>query len=75
MGTILVKRITVKGFIIFDDYGHRYEEFFAQMSQWVEQGKLKFREDIVEGLENAPHALMGMLEGENFGKLIVRVGP
>jgi len=75
MGTILVKRITVKGFIIFDDYGHRYQEFFAQMSQWVEQGKLKFREDIVEGLENAPRALIGLLQGENFGKLIVRVGP
>jgi len=45
------------------------------LKMWVEQRKLKFREDIVEGLENAPHALMGMLEGENFGKLIVRVGP
>lgn len=71
--TILTKRLTVKGFIIFDDYGDRYPEFFDQMSLWVEEGKVKFREDVVDGLENAPKAFIGLLEGENFGKLIVRV--
>jgi len=73
MGTILVKRLTVKGFIIFDDYGDRFGEFAEVMSGWVTQGKIKFREDRVDGLENAPKALIGLLEGENFGKLVVKV--
>ncbi|MFD3238080.1 NADP-dependent oxidoreductase [Rahnella perminowiae] len=73
-GTILKKRMRMQGFIIFDDYGHRYPEFAQQMSEWFEQGKVKFREDIVEGLENAPQAFFGLLEGKNFGKLVVRVG-
>jgi NADPH-dependent curcumin reductase CurA len=71
--TILTKRIRMQGFIIFDDYGHRYGEFFAQMSTWLKEGKIKFREDIVDGLENAPQAFRGLLEGKNFGKLVVRV--
>ena len=71
--TILTKRLTMKGFIIFDDYGDRYREFFDQMSEWVQEGKVKFREDLVEGLENAPNAFIGLLDGKNFGKLIVRV--
>ena len=71
--TILTKRLTMKGFIIFDDYGDRYGEFFDQMSTWVQEGKVKFREDIVDGLENAPKAFIGLLEGKNFGKLVVRL--
>ena len=73
MRTLLTKRIRMQGFIIFDDYGHRYPEFAKEMSQWLTQGKIKFREDIVDGLENAPQAFIGLLEGKNFGKLIVRV--
>ena len=45
------------------------------MRPWVAAGKLHYREDVVEGLENAPEAFIGMLEGANFGKLVVRVGP
>ena len=71
--TILTKRMKMQGFIIFDDYGHRYGEFFQQMSEWLAAGKIKFREDMVDGLENAPQAFMGLLEGKNFGKLVVRV--
>lgn len=71
--TILTKRLRMQGFIIFDDYGHRYGEFFAQMSAWLNEGKIKFREDIVDGLENAPQAFRGLLEGKNFGKLVIRV--
>lgn len=71
--TLLIKRIKMQGFIIFDDYGHRYSEFFNQMSTWVNEGKIIFREDIVDNLENAPQAFIGLLEGKNFGKLIVRV--
>ena len=72
--TILTKRATVKGFIIFDDYGHRYGEFAEQMGQWVSEGKIHYLEQIVDGLENAPEALKGLLEGKNFGKLVIRVG-
>jgi len=72
-GTLLKKRIKMQGFIIFDDYGDRYGEFSVQMSAWLKAGKIKFREDIVDGLENAPQAFIGLLEGKNFGKLIVRV--
>jgi len=71
--TLLTKRIKMQGFIIFDDYGSRFPEFFKQMSQWVNDGKIKFREDIVEGIENAPQAFIGLLEGRNFGKLMVHV--
>jgi hypothetical protein len=71
--TPLTKRIKMQGFIIFDDYGHRYGEFFTQMSEWLTNGQIKFKEDIVEGLENAPQAFIGLLEGKNFGKLIVQV--
>jgi NADPH-dependent curcumin reductase len=71
--TILTKRIRMQGFIIFDDYGHRYGEFFSEMSKWLQNGKIKFREDIVDGLENAPQAFRGLLEGKNFGKLVIRV--
>lgn len=73
MGTLLKKRIKMQGFIIFDDYGHRYGEFFAAMSEWLSAGKIKFKEDRVDGLENAPAALIGLLEGKNFGKLVVHV--
>jgi NADPH-dependent curcumin reductase CurA len=73
VGTLLKKRIKMQGFIIFDDYGHRYGEFYQQMSAWLAEGRIKYREDIVEGLENAPEAFIGLLEGKNFGKLIVRI--
>ena len=71
--TLLTRRIKMQGFIIFDDYGERYGEFLGPMSAWVKEGKIKFREDIIDGLENAPLAFIGLLEGRNFGKLIVRV--
>ncbi len=73
MGTILRKRINVQGFIIFDDYGHRYNEFFKEMSSWFADGRIKYREELVVGLEEAPKAFIGLLEGRNFGKLVVCV--
>ncbi|HXP96190.1 MAG TPA: NADP-dependent oxidoreductase [Telmatospirillum sp.] len=71
--TLLTKRIKMQGFIIFSDYGHRYGEFVTAMTDWIKQGKITFREDIVDGLENAPKAFIGLLDGKNFGKLIIRV--
>ncbi len=73
MGTLLVKRIRMQGFIIFDDYGSQYSEFSAQMAQWLEEDKIRYREDITIGLEQAPQAFMGLFEGQNFGKLVVKV--
>jgi NADPH-dependent curcumin reductase CurA len=73
MGTLLKKRIRMQGFIIWDDFGHRYGEFFTAMSQWIAEGKIKYREDVVQGLENAPQAFIGLLEGKNAGKLVVKV--
>ena len=74
MGMILVKRITVRGFIIFDDYASEYPTFAKDMSNWMAEGKIQYREQIVDGLDNAPEAFMGLLEGKNFGKLVIRVG-
>lgn len=71
--TLLTKRIKMQGFIIFDDYGHRFGEFFSQMKPWVKEGQVKVREDLIDGLENAPQAFIGLLEGKNFGKLVIQV--
>lgn len=73
MGTLLTKRIRMQGFIIFDDYGHRYNEFATDMTQWLSEGKVKYREQLIDGLENAPQAFIGLLEGKNFGKLVIQI--
>ena len=72
MGTLLVKRIKMQGFIIFDDYAHRYNEFATQMTEWLSQGKMHYLEHLIEGLDEAPQAFMGLLEGQNFGKLVIK---
>ncbi|ENO1846528.1 NADP-dependent oxidoreductase [Vibrio vulnificus] len=72
MAQLLIKRIKMQGFIIFDDYGHRYGEFAADMTQWLAQGKIHYREHLVQGLGNAPDAFIGLLEGKNFGKMVVQ---
>ncbi|QSQ13090.1 NADP-dependent oxidoreductase [Myxococcus landrumensis] len=74
MAAVLQKRIRMEGFIILDHYATRFEAFRRDMGAWVDAGKVKLREDVVEGLENAPSAFIGLLEGRNFGKLVVRVG-
>ena len=73
MGTILVKRIKMQGFIIFDDYGHRYGEFAEEMMKLLSDGKIHYREQIVDDLASAPEAFIGLLKGENFGKLVIKV--
>ena len=74
MRAMLVKRISMQGFIIFDDYAAHMPRFLEEVQAWVRNGWIKYREDIVDGLENAPQAFLGLLEGRNFGKLLVRVG-
>ena len=72
MRDILVKRLTFRGFIVWD-FASQEQEALTELAKWIKEGKLHYREDIVEGLENAPEAFMGLLEGKNFGKLVVRV--
>jgi len=74
MRAVLVKRLTIRGFIV-SDFAARHGDFLRDMSQWFREGKLKHREFITEGLDNAPAAFMGLLKGANFGKQLVRVGP
>lgn len=73
MRAILVKRITVQGFIIFDDYGDQMGRFIVEMSRWIADGSIRYREDIVQGLEHAPEAFAGLLAGKNFGKLLIEM--
>lgn len=75
MGTVLKKRIRLQGFIIAQDYGHRIHEFQQEMGKWVKEEKIHYREQLVDGFDNAPQALIGLLEGKNFGKVVVRLGP
>jgi NADPH-dependent curcumin reductase len=73
MFSVLRKRLLLRGFIVSDFAGKR-DEFLREASEWVRGGRLKYREDIVEGLERAPAAFLGLLQGKNFGKLVVKVG-
>ena len=74
MRSILSKRLTFRGFIV-SDFASRLGEFMTDMSGWLREGRVKYREDITDGLENAPRELIGLLKGENFGKKIIRVSP
>jgi len=69
---ILVKRARVAGFLIFD-YQHRYEEAVTRLSEWVRQGRLRFREEISEGIENCPGAIDELYRGQNLGKRLIRL--
>jgi NADPH-dependent curcumin reductase CurA len=73
LSTLLQKRIRMQGLIILDHYATRFDAFQRDMSQWIAAGQVKLREDVVEGLQNAPEAFIGLLQGRNFGKLVVRV--
>jgi len=69
---LLIKRALIKGFLV-TDYQHWYDNFVRDVSGWLQTGKLQYKEDVVVSLENAPRAFIGLLRGENFGKLIVKV--
>ena len=69
-----MNRVRIRGFLVFD-FAARYKEGLAQLTEWLRQGRLRYREDIVEGLERAPGALTDLLHGRNFGKMLVRVVP
>ena len=73
-GLIVVKRLKMQGFIVMD-YAEHDAEAVAAITQWIADGKLQVIEDVIDGLENAPRALIGLLHGENRGKRMVRVAP
>ena len=68
----MVKRLTVQGFIVTDYFGQR-DRAVADLRAWFDAGKLKVEEDVIDGLENTPAALIGLLAGENRGKRMVQV--
>jgi NADPH-dependent curcumin reductase len=70
--SLLVNRARMEGIVVFD-WADRYPEAVAQIGQWIKEGNFKTREDIIEGLENFPQALLMLFEGRNFGKLILKV--
>jgi NADPH-dependent curcumin reductase CurA len=72
LGFLIVFRARMEGFLV-SDYAHRFAEAAPRLARWVAEGKIRWREHVTEGLENAPRAFMGMLGGENRGKALVKV--
>jgi NADPH-dependent curcumin reductase len=74
MRAVLTKRLTIRGFIV-TDFAAREPDFLRDVATWIRERRIQYREDVVEGLARAPRALIGLLRGENFGKVLVRVSP
>jgi NADPH-dependent curcumin reductase CurA len=72
-GVLIVKSITMRGFLVMSDFADRYAEGLAALEGWLDDGSLKVREDILEGLETAPEGLIGVLNGTNIGKRMIHV--
>jgi hypothetical protein len=74
MFMVVTKRLRIQGYII-NDHWDRFPEFLERATEWVRDGRLRYRETVVEGIDNAPRAFLGLLRGENIGKMLVKVGP
>ena len=72
MVSVLRKRLLLRGFIVWD-FAAKQDDFLRDVGDWIRTGRIKYREDIVDGLERAPAAFLGLLQGKNFGKMLVRV--
>ena len=70
----ITNRLKLQGFIVRDHYDI-LNEFHTSMTKWVDEGRIKWKETVVEGIENAPKAFLGLFKGENFGKMLVKIGP
>ena len=71
---LLVKRARIQGFLVLD-YIERYAEALQELTPWVRQGLIRYREDILDGIEQAPGSIAGLYRGENFGKRLIRIAP
>jgi NADPH-dependent curcumin reductase CurA len=69
---LLVKRARMQGFVIFD-YAHRFEEAITRIARWIRDGQLRYSEDVLEGIEQAPGAIAGLYRGENTGKRLIKI--
>jgi NADPH-dependent curcumin reductase CurA len=74
MRAVLTKSLTLRGFINYEFAAEHYPDFLRIVSAGIADGRIRYREDVTEGLDNAPAAFMGLLEGRNFGKALVRMG-
>ncbi len=74
LALVIGKRLTLQGFLV-SDHADRQPQFLADMTQWLASGQIKWEETVVEGIERAPQALIGLFKGENVGKMLVKVGP
>ena len=74
LGLFVGRRVNMRGFIV-TDFAGKYAPAMRQMGEWVRSGRIKYKEDVVEGIDKAPRAFIGLLRGENFGKLQVKLGP
>jgi NADPH-dependent curcumin reductase CurA len=72
LGFMIVRRVQMEGFLV-GDFAHQFEPAIERLRRWLVEGRLRYREDVVEGLERAPRAFIGLLRGENRGKLLVKV--
>ncbi len=70
---IIPRRIIIHGFIVLDHYKEYHESFQKNMKQWLKEGKLKYKEHIINGIENSSQALLDMFSGKNFGKVIIKI--
>jgi NADPH-dependent curcumin reductase CurA len=70
----ITNRLKLQGFIVRDHYD-MLNEFHTAMAKWVDEGKINWKETVLEGIENAPKAFLGLFKGENFGKMLVKIGP
>jgi NADPH-dependent curcumin reductase CurA len=71
---LIVKRARMQGFLIFD-YAARYPEGLSALTQWVRSGAIRYREEILEGIERAPGSIAGLYRGENLGRRLIRIAP
>ena len=74
LSNMIYNRVTMKGFVVYEFFDMR-DQFLADMRQWIAEGKMKYQETIMQGVENAPNAMIGLLQGENSGKMLVQIGP